>query len=505
MTRAAIYARFSSSRQREASVEDQERVCRAYCDREGYDVVHVYADRAKSGREATHRAAFQRMLADAERGGFDVVVVWMMERFARNRYDSAVYKMQLRRIGVRVESATEMIPNGPEGIFTEGLLEIQAEYFSANLAKNVRRGMEGNALKCKHNGARVFGYENGADGMYHIDETEAEGVRMAFRMASEGARKADIAAALNSTGYRTVRGRRWTVEAVSQLLRQEKYLGTYSWGKVRVEHGMPAIVTRAEWEDAHAHVASAGRRKRTETPAEYILTGKLYDERGNRFESNCSRKPDGRIYYYYRCKATGASVRRDEVEARVCAALGDLLDSTPALEDAIVDAVMASWREANEADLAALEAVRRRLADLDREADNLIDLAARTRATDRIAARLDAIEDERPTLEADLADLERGIPRLEPDMVRYMLWRVRQCDGPAAVCSGLVSRVIIGDDGSCLVTFNLYEPSACENDEKEKTQTPGAGVWGNGFGRPRLNLPKPHELVPWPGGFAIAA
>lgn len=89
-------------------------------------------------------------------------------------------------------------------------------------------------------------------------------------------------------------------------------------------------------------------------------------------------------------------------------------------------------------------------------------------------------------------------------MVRYMLWRVRQCDGPAAVCSGLVSRVIIGDDGSCLVTFNLYEPSTCENAEKEKTQTPD-GVWENGFGSPNRSLPKPPKPFPWPGGFAIAA
>ena len=163
------------------------------------------------------------------------------------------------------------------------------------------------------------------------------------------------------------------------------------------------------------------------------------------------------------------------------------------------------WSQARLADaLAALEAARRRLSELDREQDNLIDLAARTRATARIAARLDAIEDERPALEADIADLERGIPRIEPDMVRYMLWRVRQCDGPAAVCSGLVSRVVIGDDGSCLVTFNLYEPSNSGN-AQEKTQTPESGVWENGLGRPSRNFPKPSKPIPWPGGFAIAA
>ena len=463
MTRAAIYARFSSSRQREESIEDQVRVCTERAMREGWDVGPVYADGARSGTDASRRPQFLRMVEDAGRGRFDVLLVYKLDRFARNRFDSATYRAKLRRAGVEVVSATEGVPDGPEGIILDSVLEGMAEYYSANLAQNVRRGMEGNALKCHHNGVRVFGYECSADGTYRVDGREAEGVRMVYRMAADGARKVDIAAALNSTGYRTVRGRKWTVEAVSQMLRQEKYLGTYSWGSVRVEHGMPAIVTRAEWDAAHGNVASAGRKQRTDMPADYILTGKLYDEHGNRFESNCSCKADGRVYYYYRCKATGASVRRDEVEARVCAALGDLLDSTPALEDAIVEAVMDSWREANADALSALDAARRRLSELDREQDNLIDLAARTRATARIVARLDAIEDERPALEEEIADMERGIPRIEPDMVRYMLWRIRQCDGPASVVSGFVQRVVIGDDGACLVTFNLYE--------KEKTQT----------------------------------
>lgn len=181
-----------------------------------------------------------------------------------------------------------------------------------------------------------------------------------------------------------------------------------------------------------------------------------------------------------------AKLRKAGVEARVSAALGDLLDSTPSLESDIVGMVMESWREANASGLSAIEAARKRLADLDREADNLVDLAA----------RLDAIEDERPALEDEIAEMERGIPRIEPDMVRYMLWRIRQCDGPASVVSGFVQRVVIGDDGGCLVTFNLYE--------KEKTQTP-EGVWEISLGRPNRSRPKLHKPMPWPGGFAIAA
>lgn len=474
-------------------MEDQERICRKYCMERGYDVHRVYADRAKTGREVEHRAAFKEMMADAQKGRFSVLVVWNFERFARNRYDSAVYKMRLRKAGVSVESATEVIPDGPEGIFTEGILELQAEYYSASLAKNVRRGMEGNALKCRHNGVRVFGYESSPDGSYVIDESEAAGVRMAFRMASEGARKVDIMAALNSGGYRTVRGRKWSQEAVAQMLRQEKYLGVYSWGGVRVEGGMPAIVDRGLWDAAHENVASAGRKERTGEVESYVLTGKLYDADGNRFESNCGRGSNGRYYYYYRCRATGATVRRDEVEGRVRRALAMLLDSEPGLEDRIVEMVLAQQDEELASDIEAIDGLRSRLSAIDRETDNLIDLAARLGASDRIADRIRGLEDERREVAAELEEMEAGTPIIDEDMVRFVVYRMRTCEDESVALASFVDRVEIGPDGQCLVTFNLLR--------QEKTQTP-EGVWEISLGRPDRSAPK---LVPHPGGFAIAA
>ena len=175
MTTAAIYARFSSSRQREESIEDQVRVCRARIASEGWGMGPVYTDEARSGTGASGRPGFLRMVDEAQRGAFDVLVVYKLDRFSRNRYDSAVYRAKLRKAGVEVVSATEGVPDGPEGIILNSVLEGMAEYYSANLAQNVMRGMEGNALKCKHNGVRVFGYEDGADGLYHVDEREAPG------------------------------------------------------------------------------------------------------------------------------------------------------------------------------------------------------------------------------------------------------------------------------------------------------------------------------------------
>ena len=146
MASAVIYARYSSSGQREESIEDQVRVCTEEARRNGDRIVRVYADRATSGTTTNHRAAFAEMVADSARGWFEKVYVYKTDRFARNRYDSAIYKTKLKRNGVRVVSATERIEDGPDGILLEAVLEGMAEYYSANIAENVKRGLHVNAL-----------------------------------------------------------------------------------------------------------------------------------------------------------------------------------------------------------------------------------------------------------------------------------------------------------------------------------------------------------------------
>lgn len=149
--KAVIYARYSSDNQREESIEGQLRECTAYCDKNDITVLRTYIDRAMSAK-TDHRPDFQRMIKDSAKGLFDAIIVWKLDRFARNRYDSAHYKAQLRKYGVKVLSATENISDGPEGIILESMLEGMAEYYSAELAEKVIRGHTENALKCKYNG-----------------------------------------------------------------------------------------------------------------------------------------------------------------------------------------------------------------------------------------------------------------------------------------------------------------------------------------------------------------
>ena len=120
--KAVIYARYSSDNQREESIEGQIRDCRAYAEYNGIEIVGEYIDRAFSAK-TDDRPDFQRMIADSAKKLFDVVLVWKLDRFARNRYDSAFYRYTLRKNGVRLISVKENISDGPEGIILESMIE----------------------------------------------------------------------------------------------------------------------------------------------------------------------------------------------------------------------------------------------------------------------------------------------------------------------------------------------------------------------------------------------
>ena len=155
---AVIYARYSSDNQREESIEGQLRECTTFADKNGITVLRHYIDRAVSAK-TDNRPEFQNMIKDSGQKLFDMIIVWKLDRFARNRYGSARYKAQLKKNGVKVVSATEVISDGAEGIILESMLEGFAEYYSVDLSEKVVRGMTDNALKCMFNGGTLpMGY-----------------------------------------------------------------------------------------------------------------------------------------------------------------------------------------------------------------------------------------------------------------------------------------------------------------------------------------------------------
>ena len=143
-----IYARYSSDNQREESIDGQIRECKKFAEKNDIRIIDTYIDRAFSAT-TDKRPAFQKMIKDSAKNMFDVIIVWKLDRFARNRYDSAHYKNILKKNGVKVVSATEAISSGAEGILLESMLEGYAEYYSAELAEKINRGLTENVLKCK--------------------------------------------------------------------------------------------------------------------------------------------------------------------------------------------------------------------------------------------------------------------------------------------------------------------------------------------------------------------
>lgn len=398
---AVIYARFSCNKQREASIEDQLRVCRQWCTDNGYTIVAEYCDHAISGR-TDERPEFQRMIDHA--GESAIVLVYMMDRFSRDAYDAPVYKRILREHGTRVVSATEAMPDGPEAILLEKVYEGLAAIESAHISQRTRRGMEGNALKCLHNGVPVFGYDFGEDGRYVINEAEAAVVREVFQRRCNGDTANAIATDLARRGYRTTRGNPVSHTWVANMLRNEKYTGTYLFGDVRVEGGMPQIINRQEWEATQ--VAKVRKQRRNEQWREYPLAGRtICGGCGRAMVGRSAHGRGGRRYDYYTCANDCGmkAVRADWLEASVVEAVRELLANR---ERALELAVRVREVVAQQADDGQLVDARRRLREAQAAVANLTTAVAQGMPWDMAKEQIENYKVQVGACEAEIAMLE---------------------------------------------------------------------------------------------------
>ena len=221
---AVIYARYSSHNQTEQSIEGQLRDCYAYAERNGLTVIGEYIDRAISGT-TDNRELFQRMIADAAKKQFQRILVWKLDRCARNRYDSAMYKHKLKQYGVKVISVMENVGEGDESILLEALLEASAEYYSLDLKKKIKRGIRESIIKGQYVGGPVpYGYIV-QDKKLCIHTEEAEHLRWMFAQYAKGTSAADIVAELNQKGIRSNKGVPFNVNTLSGLFKNRKYSG----------------------------------------------------------------------------------------------------------------------------------------------------------------------------------------------------------------------------------------------------------------------------------------
>lgn len=325
-TRAVIYARYSSHAQRDASIEQQVDACTAYARAEKFQIVEIYADRAISGR-TDRRADFQRMMRDAEANRFKYVIAWKSNRMGRNMLQAMINEARLNDLGVRVLYTEEDFDDTAAGRFALRSMMNVNQFYSENMAEDIRRGLRDNALNGKiTNGQLPYGYKKGPDGKYAIDEARAEVVREIFRRIAAGEKQRSIADDLNARGIRTSRGNAWGKCSFHSMLANERYTGVYLYNDVRIEGGVPAIIDKALFEEAQ--LALRARKGQVRSTGDYLLTGKLFCGECKRPMVGVSgTSATGNSYHYYTCRGrlehacAKANARRDILEPAVARAI----------------------------------------------------------------------------------------------------------------------------------------------------------------------------------------
>ena len=466
--KAVIYARYSSDNQREESIEGQLRECTAYCKKNDITILRTYIDRAMSAK-TDHRPDFQQMIKDSAKGLFDVIIVWKLDRFARNRYDSAHYKAQLRKYGVKVLSATENISEGPEGIILESMLEGMAEYYSAELSEKVIRGHTENALKCKYNGGTpTFGFAIDKDKYYQIDPHTAPVVLEMFIRYDKGETMKNIRDWLNGAGVTTVRGKKIDLNFVAAILHNRKYIGEYSYRHIVTPGGIPAIVPQDLFDRVQQRLETNRKAPaRHKAEDDYLLTTKLFCGTCGAMmvgESGTSASK-GRKYHYYRCvntkkhktcRAKHKSVRKLPLEnAVVNATMAKVMDDN--FVEYIADAVMdLQGKESSE-----LPALRKQLEETERGITNMLNAIQMGIINQSTKQRLDELEDRKKDIELHIIQEEIKKPLLSREDVTFWICRFRKLDVSKLderrrLIDSFVNSVTIFDD-HILITFNYKE------------------------------------------------
>lgn len=335
-----IYGRYSSHAQKDASIEQQVKEAQEYAQRMGIRVVEVYADRAISGK-TDRRASFQRMMRDAEKGKFKYVIAWKSNRMGRNMLQAMVNEAKLQELGIRVLYTEENFDDTAAGRFALRSMMNVNQFCSENMAEDIRRGLRDNAENCKlTNGSIPFGYKKGDDLRYELDEPKDSIVREIFTRIACGDTFIDIANDLNARGIKTTRGNCWGKGSFHSMLVNERYTGVYIYDDIRIEGGIPRIVSdELFWKVQEVLKTKKNPQGRHRVNGDYLLTGKLLCGRCKSPMVGISgTSKTGDKHFYYICQkrrmeksCEKENVRRDAIELAVAQAIKDY-----ALQDDVI-------------------------------------------------------------------------------------------------------------------------------------------------------------------------
>ena len=427
-----IYARYSSHSQTEQSIEGQLQTCYEFAMHNGHIVIGEYIDRAQSGTTDS-RAEFQRMIADSDKHIFEGVLVYQLDRFARNRYDSAINKAKLKKNGVRVISARENISDDASGILIEGVLESMAEYYSAELSQKIRRGMDINAEKCLSNGSNPgLGYYVDEERRFHVDPEGAAIVREIFEMYASGKTVAEITKYLNAKQVKTSLGKEFNKNSLHRLLRNKRYIGYYIYKDTETPDGMPRIIEDELFEQVQ-HILDRNKKApaRSRGREEYLLTTKLFCGYCREMMTGYGGTgKSGKAYHYYACnnfkrrKCKKKVVNKEKIENRV------VLECCKLLTDSNIERIASAAADVCKAerDTSAIKHIKSAIQEADTAIENLWKALERGQAVDMITGRIETRKQEKVELQGLLAmEMGKQVVLTVPQ-VRAFLYALKKGD-----------------------------------------------------------------------------
>lgn len=295
--KAVIYARYSSDMQRSESIAAQIRFIREFAKNNNIIIVSEYIDEAQSAKR-DDREAFQQMMKDSKSAEWQIVLVHKLDRFARNRFDSATYRIHLRKNRKYLISAVEQFDDSPESAMLEAVIEAMSEYYSKNLAREVMKGLTENALKGKNcGGTPPLGYDLDEHKFYKINAFEAQGVKLIFKLFLDGKTYSEIISILNAAGYRTKCNRLFSRNSLYEILRNEKYKGIFVYNKtqsrdeitgkrsghryksedevIRINGVVPQLISPEDWDVAQSILDNRKKAYGNNAKETYLLSGKI--------------------------------------------------------------------------------------------------------------------------------------------------------------------------------------------------------------------------------------
>ena len=446
---AVIYARYSSVGQRDVSIDDQVREIKSFAERNGYTIIHTYADKAMTGRN-DKRPQFRKMIADAEKHKFQYVLVYKHDRFARNQYDAVIYKKKLKDQGIKVIAVTEPIPDGHGAMILEAIYQAMAEEYSENLSQNVKRGMNGNALKCMANCRPPFGYRiNKETRKYEIEPKDAPVVQKIFQMAIVGTKQDDILEYVKSFGMK--RSKLW----LYNILKNERYTGVYIYGDTRIDGGMPQIISKEDFEKVRS-VMKLRQKKPQLKPYRYLFSGIIYCGYCNALmcgESASSHT--GTVYRYYTCptykkekKCSKKRISADLLEKSAVSALKSIIFQESVIERLANDV----YEYMNTSKTETLATLRNRLVAVDKRLATMLDTAETTpRLPASFLERMCDLEKEKDELSERIQSEQFVIDAslLKVEDLKEFIRGFNTADDKALV-STFVTRITVYDDYAIL-------------------------------------------------------